>query len=154
MLVKTPIYDRIYLSLDWRSASITRKVEQRVLDMKLLVKKNKGQRIRQNLRAIQEAEREEEAREKTREVERTQKKHAENGHSSVTTAIPTFRGIHPRHDDTTSPEHFPQGLHPGGGSSTSRRRPPLLSPPSARMISEGAQTTPSLLEEGYKGYSM
>lgn len=38
-LVKTSLYDRIYLSLDWKSASLTRKVEEKVRDMKLLVKR-------------------------------------------------------------------------------------------------------------------
>ncbi|ROV96110.1 hypothetical protein VSDG_05016 [Cytospora chrysosperma] len=44
LLVKTPAYDRIYLSLDWRSASMTRKVDKEIRDMKLLVKKEKQRR--------------------------------------------------------------------------------------------------------------
>lgn len=56
MLVKTPIYDRIYLTLDWRSTSLTRKVEDKIREMKLLVKKDKHKRIRQEIKEKRDKE--------------------------------------------------------------------------------------------------
>lgn len=171
LLVKTPAYDRIYLSLDWKSASLTRKVEQKVTGMKLLAKKNKRQRIWQNLQRELDAERKKEEQEEEDDMERMKKEPGENGHtpvnasmqqgngdipgpppqreaSATTMATPAIECTHPQRD-TANPDLLTADRHPCAASSTSNRRSSLHSPTSPRMISEGAQTTPSLLEQGY-----
>lgn len=55
--MKTSLYDRIYLSLDWKSATLTRKVEEKVRDMKLLVKKNKQKRTFNEIQERREKQR-------------------------------------------------------------------------------------------------
>lgn len=49
MLVKTPLYDRLFLSVDWKSASLTRKVEDEVQGMKARVRRAKQKRTAEQL---------------------------------------------------------------------------------------------------------
>lgn len=65
MVVKTPAYGRIYLGLDWRSDSMTKKVDLGIRDMKLAVKKENQRRIEKKLHDERdEAQKAEERKEK------------------------------------------------------------------------------------------
>ncbi|KAL2287854.1 hypothetical protein FJTKL_04659 [Diaporthe vaccinii] len=81
-LVKTSPYDRIYLSLDWKSASLTRKVEEKVRDMKLLVKKNKKKRTFNEIKEKREKQRAAEIQEEKLQQEEEAKKKRMDHHAN------------------------------------------------------------------------
>lgn len=171
-LVKTSLYDRIYLSLDWKSASLSRKVEEKVRDMKLLVKKNKQKRTFNEIKDKREKQRIAEIQEeKLQQEEEARKKrtaHPANGREgqasdacrnpaalSVTPTVvatpPTdnprvqFIDSLPPHSRRAGTESSVQmhDLEAQSGETSSTPRRTLLQVP--RSTSHGVQTTPSLI---------
>lgn len=168
-LVKTSLYDRIYLSLYWESASLTRKVEEKVRDMKLLVKKNKQKRTFNQIKEKREKQIQEE---KSQEEEEARKKRTtllangrggeasassrKPGPPSVTpTVVATPPAENPRvqfidsnpphsHRAGTEPSDQMQDLEAQSGEASPAPRRTLLQVP--QHISHGVQTTPSLLQ--------
>lgn len=81
-LVKTRLYDWVYLTLNWRSNSLTRKVETEVRDMKLLVQKNKRKRVWGKVKQLQKHEDQRQADledRKARQAEENKKKESMEG---------------------------------------------------------------------------
>lgn len=171
-LVKTSLYDRIYLSLDWKSASLTRKVEEKVRDMKLRVKKNKQKRTFNEIKEKREKERTAEIEEEKSQKEEEAKKkrmardaNVRDGEAVVTSrkpAVPSvtptvvatppadnprvqFIDSPPSHSHRAGPEPPSQvhDLEAQSGQPSSAPRRNLLQVP--RNISHGVQTTPSLI---------
>lgn len=171
MLVKTPAYDRLYLSMDWKSAELTRKVEDEVQSMKARVKKAKQKRTAEQLNNELQLQADKERRrgeKRAKGGEPARDGTAQDGHElhdilrrgghqngaagqgqpgagmSVASGPISPPPVLISHA-ATAPEHAPRDLESLGGPSKRRRRPPFLPIPSTR--SDAAQTTPGLLEE-------
>lgn len=163
VLVKTPAYDRFYLSLDWKSAALTSKVEKEVKRLKAKAKKTKQTRMAQKLNDEAELEMQEMMR-KAEEAARAERKSIaqvdlspdgqQDGEASqgqpATDMRPRPHTCFPPpprpgtliHAETEPPRGS-KDLEAGGGVPVTRRRSQFLRP---AMVSEGAQTSLSLLE--------
>lgn len=168
MVVKTPIYDRVYLSLDWGSTSLTRKVEEKVRDMKLLAKRNKRKRIwkkiqedrQEDIKAEELAKKKEKHQPHQDGQKRRVSPNAEaNGTSSPNQSTATTTatqnsgqvGVHWASPHTISDRQDAQEPSRGdleSGTDLSHRRRPFLRPFPPAFVSEGVQTTPSLIVDG------
>ncbi|CAN8104755.1 unnamed protein product [Discula destructiva] len=157
MLVQTRLYDWVYLSLDWGSASLTRRTEEKLRDMKLLVKKKKRKRMWHGLERRREEEQKKADLEDKKSRQQDPEKEEMNGEANGTSS----HGQPPNATATTlmyqgsvfalstselnrphlEPPNGDLEAGPGTASSNPRR---LAFLPAPRRRSEGVQTTPSL----------
>ncbi|ROV91209.1 hypothetical protein VMCG_09371 [Cytospora schulzeri] len=144
VVVKTPLYDRLYLSLDWKSATLTRKVDNEIKEMKAKVKKAKQTRTTQRLNNEREMaqkmaeEKEERARRrKARASGDQQNRKTGQGRSATGPPPPPPQRANLTHATTTP---GPADHEASVGSSSGTR--PTFSRP------DEGQTSPGRLESG------